>query len=46
MGQLHDIEEEAIREALRKHDGNVSRAARALGLSRAALYRRMEKYGL
>lgn len=43
---LTEVEEEAIREALRKHDGNVSRAARALGLSRAALYRRMEKYGL
>jgi len=27
-------------------DGNISQAAESLGLSRAALYRRMEKYGL
>lgn len=43
---LTDMEEAAIRETLTKYNGNVSRAARALGLSRAALYRRMEKYGL
>jgi transcriptional regulator of acetoin/glycerol metabolism len=33
-----------IRKALTKHGGNVSRAARALGLSRSALYRRLEHY--
>ncbi len=32
--------------ALEKHKNNVSRAAEALGLTRASLYRRMEKYGL
>lgn len=41
---LEEIEENSIMEALRKHRNVVSRAARELGLSRAALYRRMEKY--
>ena len=36
----------AIIRALDKHQNNVSRAAEALGLTRASLYRRMEKYGL
>jgi transcriptional regulator of acetoin/glycerol metabolism len=31
---------------LMRHEGNISSAASALGLSRAALYRRMSKYGL
>jgi DNA-binding NtrC family response regulator len=35
-----------IRKALQRFQGNVSQAAEALGLSRGALYRRMEKYGL
>jgi len=35
-----------IRKALARSGGNVSQAADALGLSRGALYRRMEKYGL
>jgi transcriptional regulator of acetoin/glycerol metabolism len=35
-----------IRKALKKHAGNVSHAARNLGLTRTSLYRRMEKYGL
>lgn len=43
---LHAIEREAIEEALRKHRWNISHSARELGLSRASLYRRMEKYGL
>jgi transcriptional regulator of acetoin/glycerol metabolism len=35
-----------IRKALSKHHGNVSQAAHELGLTRAALYRRLEKYAL
>ena len=35
-----------IRKALQRHDGNVSQAAEALGLSRSALYRRLQRYGL
>jgi DNA-binding NtrC family response regulator len=36
----------ALERVLSRHDGNVSRAARELGMSRQALYRRMEKFGL
>jgi transcriptional regulator with PAS, ATPase and Fis domain len=43
---LEDVERTVIRKALRIHDGNISQAAQELGLSRAALYRRLEKYGL
>lgn len=43
---LSDIEKSAIEKALAKHSGNISRTADELGLSRAALYRRMEKYDL
>ncbi len=43
---LNDVEKKAIGQALRKHDGNVSRAAKELGLTRASLYRRLQKYGL
>ena len=43
---LSRLEENAIRRALTDHRYNISRAAKALGLTRAALYRRMEKYGL
>ena len=43
---LHEREREALDEALRQAKGNISQAARLLGLSRAALYRRMEKHGL
>jgi DNA-binding NtrC family response regulator len=43
---LGDLERDAIERALTAHAGNISRAASALGLSRAALYRRIEKYGL
>jgi two-component system NtrC family response regulator len=35
-----------IERVLAQHEGNISRVARALGLSRAALYRRLEKHGL
>jgi len=43
---LEEVERVLIRKALKRHDGNVSRAAEALGLSRSALYRRLERYGL
>jgi DNA-binding NtrC family response regulator len=43
---LETVEAILIRKALARADGNVSHAADALGLSRGALYRRIEKYGL
>jgi DNA-binding NtrC family response regulator len=43
---LEDVECLLIRKALTRHSGNISHAAEALGLSRSALYRRMQKYGL
>ena len=43
---LEEVEKAVIRKALKKHTGNVSHAARELGLTRTSLYRRMEKYGL
>jgi DNA-binding NtrC family response regulator len=43
---LEAVEAVLIRKALQRFQGNVSQAADALGLSRGALYRRMEKYGL
>lgn len=44
--RLEELERDAIRKALASFDGNVSLAARALGLSRSALYRRLQRYGL
>jgi transcriptional regulator of acetoin/glycerol metabolism len=43
---LDDAERLLIKKALARYDGNVSRAADALGLSRSALYRRLQRYGL
>jgi DNA-binding NtrC family response regulator len=43
---LEAVEALLVRKALARFQGNVSQAAEALGLSRGALYRRMEKYGL
>ncbi|HQV33261.1 MAG TPA: sigma-54 dependent transcriptional regulator [Calditrichia bacterium] len=43
---LETLEKEAIRKALKKNGGNISQTARELGLTRAALYRRMEKFNL
>jgi two-component system, NtrC family, response regulator len=43
---IDEIEKAMIEKSLRHHDGNVTRVAEALGLSRAALYRRLEKYGI
>lgn len=43
---LDRVERRLVEEALRKHGYNITLAASELGLSRAALYRRMEKHGL
>ena len=43
---LEEVERTVIERVLRRHQGNVSHAARELGLTRTSLYRRMEKYGL
>ena len=43
---VDEIEKAMIEKGLRHHDGNISRAAESLGLSRSALYRRLEKYGI
>lgn len=43
---LEDVEELLIKKALSRYDGNVSHAAAALGLSRSALYRRLQRFGI
>ncbi len=43
---LEEVEKMILRKALLKHEGNISKAADELGLTRASLYRRMDKYGL
>jgi DNA-binding NtrC family response regulator len=43
---LEDVECFLIKKAMSRYDGNVSQAARGLGLSRSALYRRLQRYGL
>jgi len=43
---LEEVERKAILEAVRKYPGNVSRAARKLGLSRATMYRKLARYGI
>jgi DNA-binding NtrC family response regulator len=43
---LEDVESLLIKKALARFGGNVSQAAKALGLSRSALYRRLQRYGL
>ena len=44
--ELEEVERVLIQKALRRHGGNVTQAAEALGLSRSALYRRLQRYGL
>jgi len=44
--ELSGLEKLALRKALSKYSGNISRTAKELGISRASLYRRMDKYGL
>jgi len=43
---MEEVESFLIRKALTRHGNNVSQAANALGLSRSALYRRMQRYGI
>lgn len=43
---LSEIEKNAVEKSLFKNQGNISKTAEELGLSRASLYRRIEKYGL
>jgi DNA-binding NtrC family response regulator len=43
---LEEVEYLLIKKAMARHSGNISHAAEALGLSRSALYRRMQKYGI
>ena len=43
---LEQLEEQMIRQSLTHYQGNLSQVARALGLSRGALYRRLEKFGI
>ncbi|MCJ0742908.1 sigma-54-dependent transcriptional regulator [Pedobacter montanisoli] len=43
---LEEMEKAMVAKAIEKHKGNISRAAAELGLTRAALYRRIEKFGL
>jgi DNA-binding NtrC family response regulator len=43
---LERVEKQLVEEALKKHSYNISLAAQELGLTRASLYRRMEKHGL
>ncbi|HTW64906.1 MAG TPA: sigma-54 dependent transcriptional regulator [Bryobacteraceae bacterium] len=43
---IEEVEAFLIKKALTRHSGNVSHAASALGLSRSALYRRLQRYGM
>ncbi len=43
---LEEMEKHLVSKAIEQYQGNISKAAKELGLTRAALYRRMEKYGL
>jgi len=43
---LEDVERALIQKAMSRYGGNVSHASKTLGLSRSALYRRLQKYGL
>lgn len=43
---LDEVEKAAVAKAIQLHNGNISKAAEELGLTRASLYRRMEKYGI
>jgi two-component system NtrC family response regulator len=45
-GSIEDAERTLITNAIEKYQGNMSKVASALGISRGALYRRLEKYGI
>ena len=44
--QLSTLEKNAILRVIDKHNGNITRAAKELGLTRTALYRRLSKYDI
>ena len=44
--RLNELERQSILQAMETYDGNLSQVAAALGISRAALYRRLDKYGI
>ena len=44
--RIEEAEKNLIIKAVSKHNGNLTQAAKELGLTRASLYRRLEKYGL
>ena len=43
---ISKLEQQAIERAIKQYDGNLTRVAKALGLGRTTLYRKMEKYDL
>jgi transcriptional regulator of acetoin/glycerol metabolism len=43
---LSDVEKDVIRHALKKYNGNLTRASEELGIGRTTLYRKIEEYGL
>ena len=46
FGTLDNIEKHSILEAMETYNGNLTKVAHGLGLSRGALYRRLDKYGI
>jgi two-component system, NtrC family, response regulator HydG len=44
--RIDEIEKSTILKAIERHDGNITKAARELGLTRTALYRRLGKYDI
>ena len=43
---LEELEELTIRKVVDKHQGNMSKVAKELGIGRTTLYRKLEKYGI
>jgi transcriptional regulator of acetoin/glycerol metabolism len=44
--RLSTVERNAIQKVIEKHNGNITKAAKELGLTRTALYRRLSKYDI